>query len=316
MELRQLQCFVECAKTQSFSQAASLLFTTQSNVSKMISSLEEEFGHRLFIRKQRGIELTPKGLEAYRYALNIVECSDKLLECIEEKNTTELHICVQSSNWFATAFTDFFVQNRHHSYRYFIKNATVDEIIRRLSNNVDQLGFAYIEVCQLEKLKPIFETNHIDYMLLKKTSTVLSYGKNAEISDTLDFNELADLPLIQGFDDEYSGLAFWRNQVSYKPNVLITTDSNYVMKEIIQRTDLSSIGPDFPSHREKSMAPGTISLLNDQEHFHYIALFRDDFPMDEISKRFLQFIKNILKMSVDQLQQKIMRHHPHAGLYI
>ena len=42
MELRQLQCMVICAQTKSFSKAASMLFTSQSNVSKTIAALEKE----------------------------------------------------------------------------------------------------------------------------------------------------------------------------------------------------------------------------------------------------------------------------------
>lgn len=37
---------VACAQTKSFSKAASILFTSQSNVSKMIASLEKELGKK------------------------------------------------------------------------------------------------------------------------------------------------------------------------------------------------------------------------------------------------------------------------------
>lgn len=89
MELRQLQCMVACAQTKSFSKAASILFTSQSNVSKMIASLEKELGKKVFERKQHGIELTDKGKQIYKYALSMVECSAKILECAEEDATEE-----------------------------------------------------------------------------------------------------------------------------------------------------------------------------------------------------------------------------------
>lgn len=61
---------VACAQTKSFSKAASILFTSQSNVSKMIASLEKELGKKVFERKQHGIELTDKGKQIYKYALS------------------------------------------------------------------------------------------------------------------------------------------------------------------------------------------------------------------------------------------------------
>lgn len=42
LNIKQIQYFAACAKTGSFSQAAELLFTTQSNVSKVIRSMEDD----------------------------------------------------------------------------------------------------------------------------------------------------------------------------------------------------------------------------------------------------------------------------------
>ena len=67
MELRQLQCMVICAQTKSFSKAASMLFTSQSNVSKTIAALEKELGKKIFERRRHGIELTAKGEQIYKF---------------------------------------------------------------------------------------------------------------------------------------------------------------------------------------------------------------------------------------------------------
>lgn len=298
MELRQLQCFVECARTQSFSQAAALLFTTQSNVSKMIAALEEECGQKLFVRKQRGITLTEKGRQIYQYALNIVDCSAKLMECMEEKRSDELRISLQSSNWLAIAFVEYFVRNPKSDVHYYLKNATVDEIIRRISGNVDQLGFAYIEKHQLARLKEVFRTNHIDYVILKATNTVLCYGGKSVIRLPMDSEpdggELMEFPLIQGFDDEYSGTSYWRKQLNFQPRIRITTDSDYVMKEILQRTELSVIGPGYLNHPEGTLRPNEISLSGEKNNILYVCMFRDDRELEPIPSHFLEFLKQYI----------------------
>ena len=58
LNIKQIQYFAACAKTGSFSQAAELLFTTQSNVSKVIRSMEDDMRTQLFVRHAKGIELT------------------------------------------------------------------------------------------------------------------------------------------------------------------------------------------------------------------------------------------------------------------
>ena len=176
MELRQLQCMVICAQTKSFSRAASMLFTSQSNVSKTIASLENELGKKIFERKRHGIELTAKGKQIYQYALSMVECSAKILDCAEEDATEELRVSFQPSSWFANAFCEYYIQE-NAGEKYNIISAPAEEIIRRIIANQDQLGFAYFEESQLRKMEKIFPENHIGYYTLKKTKTVL-YCRN------------------------------------------------------------------------------------------------------------------------------------------
>ena len=50
MELKQLEYFMVTCEKGSFNKAAECLYTTQPNVSKVISSLEKELGRELFER--------------------------------------------------------------------------------------------------------------------------------------------------------------------------------------------------------------------------------------------------------------------------
>lgn len=61
MNICQIKTFLKTVETNSFSEAAHLLYLSQSNVSKHIMSLEKEFGHKLFKRLGRQVELTEFG---------------------------------------------------------------------------------------------------------------------------------------------------------------------------------------------------------------------------------------------------------------
>ena len=52
--------FYYAAKYKSFSQAATILMSNQPNVTRAIHNLESQLGCRLFIRSNRGAELTPE----------------------------------------------------------------------------------------------------------------------------------------------------------------------------------------------------------------------------------------------------------------
>lgn len=61
IDIRALRYFVETARLQSFTQAASSLSVTQSTISKMVRQLENEVGQPLLIREGRQVRLTDVG---------------------------------------------------------------------------------------------------------------------------------------------------------------------------------------------------------------------------------------------------------------
>ncbi|MBQ0001020.1 MAG: LysR family transcriptional regulator [Clostridiales bacterium] len=312
MELRQIQYMVACARTQSFSKAAELLFTTQSNVSKTIAALENELGQKLFDRKQRGITLTPKGRQVYQHALSMLECSSKIQECAEEECTEELHVSFQNSDWFAAAFCEFFIRHGGEGRRFYMNSAAVDEILRPLSGGLDQMGFACMEEEHIEKLRGFFRNNHIGFIVLKKAGTALHYGTNLSLkqrieelllrqAEGVDASEEAaernviEVPLIQGLDDEYSGLSFRKGKASsLKPKVLITTNSDFITREILARTELCTISPELPGHGDSPAGEDTLVLSEEEQNILYICMFRNDMELEALPKEFLTFIRQYM----------------------
>ncbi len=69
MELRNLRTMVEVARQGGFSQAARVLFSTQSTVSKSVKQLEDELGEALFTRLSGGARLTEAGELVYARAV-------------------------------------------------------------------------------------------------------------------------------------------------------------------------------------------------------------------------------------------------------
>ena len=111
LDLKQLKYFITCAETGSISEAAKLLYTTQPSVSKAIKALENDMGMVLFDRMPRGISLTAKGREAYRYACRIVNDS-QILEEMGHKNMAKyLRISLNPSSWFTNQFVEFYKKN-------------------------------------------------------------------------------------------------------------------------------------------------------------------------------------------------------------
>ncbi|WP_024506868.1 LysR family transcriptional regulator [Bradyrhizobium sp. ARR65] len=78
MELRTLRAFVEVVRQGGFSQAAKVVFATQSTVSKAVKQLEDELGLPLLDRLGHRSRLTAAGEIVYRRAIRLLAERDDL----------------------------------------------------------------------------------------------------------------------------------------------------------------------------------------------------------------------------------------------
>ena len=81
--LKQLTTFLAVAETMQMSEAARLLYLSQSTVSQTILDLEREFGAALFQRGARQLVLTPKGMILREQAQQVVERYEGLTRAME-----------------------------------------------------------------------------------------------------------------------------------------------------------------------------------------------------------------------------------------
>ena len=108
MDLRQLQYFITVADKKSINKSAQILYTTQPNVSKVISSLEKELDIKLFDRSNRGVKLTNKGKEVYDYENEILKNHKMILSLNKEKSRQTLNISSYPSNVMSEVICDYY----------------------------------------------------------------------------------------------------------------------------------------------------------------------------------------------------------------
>lgn len=89
MDIVQLKYFVAVAESGSFSEAAEIMFSAQSTVSKQIASLEKELSVQLFDRSKRKVSLTAYGEVFLHHAQNILENYETMINEISTITTQD-----------------------------------------------------------------------------------------------------------------------------------------------------------------------------------------------------------------------------------
>lgn len=82
MKIENLKIFLEVAQAESMNEAARNLFMSHQNLNKIIKNLESELNTQLFLRTNKGIQLTNSGKELFITANQIVKSYDKFLETL------------------------------------------------------------------------------------------------------------------------------------------------------------------------------------------------------------------------------------------
>ena len=302
MDLKQLQYLVTCAQAGSFSDAAKILYSTQSSVSKVIKALEDNLGMQLFERLPRGIRLTVQGQKVYHYACRITNEVEVLENMSANGMTKWIRISMNPSSWFADLFVDFYNETYEKNYHFQLTTAGVRSVMERVRDYMDDIGFVYILSQQKENFLHELAKNKLQFVSLYETDVILYPGRQTELYDlekeTVNLEELEGVRFIQNYQDEFfdigsvNGEAFqWKDL-----DISVLTNSDYIMERMLKNSKVSNVSGSYLSENKAGTAPGIpLNMGNSKVIFGYI-LHRGE-EMDESIQEFLEFLMSRLPKS-------------------
>jgi len=191
MELRTLRAFVEVVRQGGFSQAAKVVFATQSTVSKAVKQLEEEVGVPLLDRIGHRSTLTDAGEVVYRRAVKMLAQRDDLLAELDDlrglrRGTLRLGLPpVGSSTLFAPLFAIY--RQRHPRVDIRLTEHGSDRLEELLRAGEIDLAASLLPISedfewQEVRREPLVALIPLDHALARLTSVTLA--------------DLKDLPFV------------------------------------------------------------------------------------------------------------------------
>ncbi len=302
IETKQLQYLVVCAQLQSFSKAAEALYTTQPNVSKVIRMLEDELGFPLFVRQSRGITLTARGQRVYEYASRAMENVEQLQSFARMDKGEELLASWNPSSWMASCFAAFYQEHRQEDVCYHVMTAGTEEILARCQAGKDDIGFVYVLEDQMPSFQYRLECAGLVFQELKRTKEYLYFGKNHPLAGKSGIGEipLDEVRLVQCYEDEYTlgrNMTEERDQMSpaNRMKISVITNSDYVMNELLEKTDLGNVSGGYLSREKESRGYPGYSLYGEEEPILFGYVTRQGEPMDGWAGHYLEFVKKRLE---------------------
>lgn len=302
MDLKQLQYFVACAQSGSFSDAAKILYSTQSSVSKVIKTLENTLEIQLFDRLPRGIRLTVQGQKVYHYVCKITNEIDALENMAAHGMTKWIRISLNPSSWFANQFVDFYNETYEKKYHFQITTAGVRSVMERVRDYMDDIGFVYILSQQKENFLHELARNKMQFVALYETDVILYPGRQTELYDfereRVDLEELEGLRFIQNYQDEFFdiGAASEESFQWQDLDISILTNSDYIMEKMLQNSKVSNVSGSYLSENKTGTTPGIPLNMGDSKVIFGYMLRRGE-ETDESIQELLDFLISRLPKS-------------------
>ena len=299
MDLKQLQYLVTCAQAGSFSDAAKILYSTQSSVSKVIKALEDNLGMQLFERLPRGIRLTVQGQKVYHYACRITNEVEVLENMSANGMTKWIRISMNPSSWFADQFVDFYNETYEKNYHFQLTTAGVRSVMERVRDYMDDIGFVYILSQQKENFLHELTKNKLQFVSLYETDVILYPGRQTELYDlekeTVNLGELEGVRFIQNYQDEFFDIGSVNEEAfQWKDlDISVLTNSDYIMERMLKNSKVSNVSGSYLSENKAGTAPGIPLNMGDSKVIFGYILHRGE-EIDESIQEFLEFLMSRL----------------------
>ena len=271
MDLKQLQYFVVCAQTGSFSDAAKVLYSTQPSVSKVVKALEDALGMQLFERLPRGIRLTVQGQKVYQYASRITNEISVLENMASHGMTKWIRVSLNPSSWFANQFVDFYNETYEKIYHFQLTTAGVRSVMDRVRDYVDDLGFVYILSQQKENFLHEISRNKLQFVPMYETDVVFYPGKETELYDSgkskVELKDLDGVRFIQNYQDEFFDIgSVHEESFQWKDiDISVLTNSDYIMEKMLKNSRVSNVSGSYLSENKTGTTPGIPLNMGDSK---------------------------------------------------
>jgi DNA-binding transcriptional LysR family regulator len=280
MNLNHLDCFVQLARTLSFTKTAEALGVTQPNISRQIKRLEEEIGTPLFIRDRHSVRLTREG---ERLKLSLTPLLQEIQGNLQLARDSAQQISGTVSFGCLMGIGRYFFSEHLIEFQKRYPDVSFDVLYIDIVDVVDEMKRGRIDFGVT--LTPIISENIRCYDLLVETSVMVTRAENPRSLTNVD---VADFVAFKPMDP-LLGDYLKRFYPQIEMNSVNTANSHEFMLRLLLASDRYAVLPYYIV--EKQITDGLLKFASPNvltNKLYLVHLESEMFPQK--NQRFRDFI--------------------------
>lgn len=238
MTLNQLIYAIAVADAHSMNEAARLLFISQPSLSAAVKELEAEIGIDIFKRHNRGVSVTPEGMEFLGYARQVVE-QYRLVESryVDKRNVKKkFSVSMQHYSFAVDAFVKMVRQFGMDEYEFAVHETKTHEVIEDVKDFKSEIGILYLNNFNEKVLSKIFNEYDLEFHELFECGIYVYLWKQHPLAGQkeIGIEELEDYPCLS-FEQGSNNSFYFAEEVlsTYRYKRLIKANDRATMLNLM-----------------------------------------------------------------------------------
>lgn len=307
MTLQQLRYIIIVAEKGSINEAAKYLYVSQPSLSNSIKELEEELGFTVFIRTNRGVTLSHKGMEFLGYARQVITQADLLEEKYIKKTKQIKSFCASSQHYpfVSHAFVELVKEYEEDDYNFTLSETTTYEVIENVKTLYSEIGILYLSKYNEAVIRKILTENNLIFEeLVRAKPHVFLYKEHPlakeELIDLEDLREYPKISFNQGMYNAfyYSEEVFSNLPVERSINVSDRAAVVNFMMGLNAYTFSSGIFPEYLHDQDIISIP-----VSADEEIIIGTIVHEDVTLSSIGEKFYEILKEYAKRHNESIKK-------------
>lgn len=307
MTLQQLRYIIIVAEKGSINEAAKYLYVSQPSLSNSIKELEEELGFTVFIRTNRGVTLSHKGMEFLGYARQVITQADLLEEKYIKKTKQIKSFCASSQHYpfVSHAFVELVKEYEEDDYNFTLSETTTYEVIENVKTLYSEIGILYLSKYNEAVIRKILSENNLIFEeLVRAKPHVFVYKEHPlakeELIDLEDLREYPKISFNQGMYNAfyYSEEVFSNLPVERSINVSDRAAVVNFMMGLNAYTFSSGIFPEYLHDQDIISIP-----VSADEEIIIGTIVHEDVTLSSIGEKFYEILKDYAKRHNESIKK-------------
>lgn len=307
MTLQQLRYIIIVAEKGSINEAAKYLYVSQPSLSNSIKELEEELGFPIFIRTNRGVTLSHKGMEFLGYARQVITQADLLEEKYIKKTKQIKSFCASSQHYpfVSHAFVELVKEYEEDDYNFTLSETTTYEVIENVKTLYSEIGILYLSKYNEAVIRKILTENNLIFEeLVRAKPHVFLYKEHPlakeELIDLEDLKEYPKISFNQGMYNAfyYSEEVFSNLPVERSINVSDRAAVVNFMMGLNAYTFSSGIFPEYLHDKDIISIP-----VSADEEIIIGTIVHEDVTLSSIGEKFYEILKDYAKRHNESIKK-------------